>query len=139
MADCLVITGATATGKTAVAIEVAEQLNGEIISFDSRQIYQQMDIGTAKPTAAERARVPHHGIDLLPPSKRYNAGKFAEDARSWLRDIQARGKVPLLVGGTGFFLRALTHPLFDEPEIEDARKEALKHVLNLKPRTELVA
>ena len=67
MADCLVITGATATGKTAVAIEVAEQLNGEIISFDSRQIYQQMDIGTAKPTAAERARVPHHGIDLLPP------------------------------------------------------------------------
>ncbi len=139
MADCLVITGATATGKTDIAIEVAQQLDGEIISFDSRQVYQHMDIGTAKPTSDQRAAVPHHGLDLLPPSRQYNAGKFAEDARGWMADIRGRGKLPILVGGTGFFLRALTHPMFEEPQIDEARKDALKHVLNLKTRTELIA
>ncbi|HEY0671779.1 MAG TPA: tRNA (adenosine(37)-N6)-dimethylallyltransferase MiaA [Longimicrobiales bacterium] len=139
MADCLVITGATATGKTDVAIDVARRVAGEIISFDSRQIYQQMDIGTAKATPAQRALVPHYGLDLLPPSGRYNAGRFAEDARAWMQQIRARDHVPILVGGTGFFLRALTHPLFSEPESDPERKEALKQILNQKPRSELLA
>jgi tRNA dimethylallyltransferase len=135
--DCLAITGATATGKTGVAIEVAKRINGEIISLDSRQVYRQMDIGTAKATAEQCAAVPHHGIDLLEPSERYNAGRFAADARIWMADIQARDRVPILAGGTGFFLRALTHPMFEEPEVDERRKEALKHFFNRLDREEL--
>lgn len=134
----LVITGPTASGKTGVAIDVARELDGEIISLDSRQIYRGMNIGTAKATAEQRAAVPHHGIDLLPPSERYNAGRFAEDARKWIREIEARGRLPVLVGGTGFFLRALTHPMFREPALDPARKEALKGFLNRKDRPELL-
>jgi tRNA dimethylallyltransferase len=137
--DCLVITGPTASGKTGVAIDVARQIDGEIISVDSRQVYQDMDIGTAKATPAERAAVPHHGLDLLPPTERYNAGRFAAAARTWIADITARGRVPILVGGTGFFLRALTHPMFNEPPLDAARKERLKGVLNQKSREELLA
>ena len=136
--DCLVITGATATGKTDVAIEVARELNGEIISADSRQVYRGMDIGTAKASPEQRALVPHHGVDLLPPTERYNAGRFADDARRWINDIQARGHVPVLVGGTGFFLRALTHPMFAEPDLDPQRKEALKRLLNSRSRAELM-
>ncbi len=138
MADCLAIMGATATGKTAVAIAVAQRINGEIISLDSRQIYQHMDIGTAKATPAQRAAVPHYGLDLLLPSQRYSAGRFAEDARGWISDIRARGRVPILVGGTGFFLRALTHPIFAEPDVAPERKEALKRLLNVRSRAELL-
>jgi tRNA dimethylallyltransferase len=138
MADCLVVTGATATGKSDVAIAVARELGGEIISVDSRQVYQGMDVGTAKATPEQRGLVPHHGIDLLPPTERYSAGKFAEDARRWIREIEARGHVPVLVGGTGFFLRSLTHPLFAEPELDPQRREALKQLLNARPREELM-
>lgn len=115
--DALVLTGPTATGKTELSILVADRLGGEIISMDSRQVYRGMDIGTAKATPAERARVPHHGLDLVDPDERYSAGRFARDARSWIREIRGRGRVPVLVGGTGFFLRALTHPLFREPPL----------------------
>ncbi len=135
---CLVITGPTASGKTGVAIDVAQQLNGEIISVDSRQIYQYLDIGTAKATPEQRRAVPHHGIDLLLPSERYSAGRFAEAARGWITQIGAHGRVPVLVGGTGFFLRALTHPMFTEPALDPARKEALKGFLNRKSRAELL-
>ena len=136
--DCLVITGPTASGKTGVAIDVAQNLGGEIISLDSRQVYQGMDIGTAKATPAQRAAVPHHGLDLLLPSERYNAGRFADDARAWISDIKRRGRIPILVGGTGFFLRALTHPMFREPPLDADRKEALKQLLNRKSRPELL-
>jgi tRNA dimethylallyltransferase len=136
--DCLAITGATATGKTSVAISVAQKIGGEIISLDSRQVYRGMDIGTAKATPAERAALPHHGLDLLAPSERYNAGKFANDARRWIAEIGARGHVPVLVGGTGFFLRALTHPMFAEPELDPGRKEQLKRFLNRMGRAELM-
>ena len=138
MADCLAITGATATGKTDIAIAIAQQLNGEIISLDSRQIYREMDIGTAKPTAAQQAAVSHFGLDLLPPSERYSAGRFAEDARRWMHEIIARGHLPLLVGGTGFFLRALTHPMFQEPDLDAERKERLRAYLGGLEREELV-
>lgn len=138
MADGLVITGATASGKTALSIALAERIDGEIISLDSRQVYRGMDIGTAKPTAAQRACIPHHGIDVVPPAVRYNAGRFAADARSWILEIRERGHLPMLVGGTGFFLRALTHPMFSEPPLDPARKEALKQYLEHFSREELL-
>jgi tRNA dimethylallyltransferase len=129
MAEAIVIAGATATGKTAVAVEAARRVGGEVISMDSRQVYRGMDIGTAKPTAAEQGGVPHHGFDLVDPRQRFNAGRFAEFARATMRAIRDRGGVPILAGGTGFFLRALTHPLFAEPPLEEGRKEKLKRFL----------
>lgn len=127
--DALVITGPTAVGKTAVAVAVAHALAGEIISMDSRQIYRGMDIGTAKPSMHEREGIPHHGFDLVDPRERYSAGRFSRDARAWIADIRARGRVPILAGGTGFFLRALTHPLFAEPELPAQRRERLERML----------
>lgn len=135
--DALVITGPTATGKTALSLAVAERLDGEIISMDSRQVFRGMDIGTAKATPEERARVPHHGLDLVNPDERYSAGRFSEDARRWITEIVARGHVPILVGGTGFFLRSLTHPLFDEPELPEERRERLKRYFAAQPTTRL--
>lgn len=127
--DALVITGPTASGKTRLSIVVAERLGGEVVSMDSRQVYRSMDIGTAKVTGAEAAGVPHRGLDLVDPHERYSAGAFARDARRWIGEIAASGHVPILVGGTGFFLRALTHPLFHEPPLEPARRERLKRWL----------
>ncbi|HUF50525.1 MAG TPA: tRNA (adenosine(37)-N6)-dimethylallyltransferase MiaA [Longimicrobiales bacterium] len=137
MADAIAITGPTAAGKTVLAVAVAQRLHGEIISFDSRQVYRGMDIGTAKPTLEARGGVPHHGFDLVEPDERFNAGRFAALARDWTADSQARGRTPVLVGGTGFFLRALTHPLFEEPELDPARKEAWKKYLATVPTAEL--
>jgi tRNA dimethylallyltransferase len=127
--DTLVIVGPTASGKTAVAVEVARRLATDVISIDSRQVYRGMDIGTAKPTDHERAGVPHHGFDLVDPSDRFNAGRFAALARAWIAEIRSRGRVPVLAGGTGFFLRALTQPMFEEPELDPVRKEAWKSYL----------
>jgi tRNA dimethylallyltransferase len=130
MADrALVITGPTASGKSAVAMAVAERLDGEIISMDSRQVYRGLDIGTAKPSADDQARVPHHGIDIIDPAGRYSAGQFARDARAWIRDIRSRGHTPVIAGGTLFFLRALQQPLFDEPPMDDTVRERLRAIL----------
>jgi tRNA dimethylallyltransferase len=127
--SAIAITGATATGKTALAVDVAHALDGEVISMDSRQLYRGMDIGTATPTMAERRGVPHHGFDLIGPDERYSAGRFARDARRWITEIRGRGRIPILAGGTGFFLRALTEPLFDEPPLPAARRAKLSHWL----------
>jgi tRNA dimethylallyltransferase len=121
----IALVGSTASGKTALSLEVARRLPVEIVSMDSRQVYRGMDIGTAKATPAERAAVQHHGLDLVTPAERYGAGRFGRDARRWIEEIEARGKVPLLVGGTGFFLRALTHPIFQQPELDPAARAAL--------------
>ena len=139
MADGIAITGPTASGKTALAVEVARRVDGEIISMDSRQVYTGMDIGTAKASAEQRALVAHFGIDVLPPSERYNAGRFAREAREWIRQIRSRGHVPVLVGGTGFFLRSLTRPMFPEPPLEPKRKDALRRYLGRCSREELLA
>lgn len=137
--DALVITGPTASGKTALGIRVAERLGGEVISMDSRQVYRGMDIGTAKVTLAEAGGVPHHALDLVDPDARFSAGAFAREVRARISAIAAGGHVPILVGGTGFFLRALTHPLFREPELEPARRERLKAWLGLRDESELHA
>jgi tRNA dimethylallyltransferase len=136
-ADAIVITGATATGKTALAIEVARRLSGEIISLDSRQVYEGMDIGTAKASADQRRAVPHHGIDVVSPDQHYSAGRFARAARNWIAGIRARGRLPIFVGGTGFFLKALTEPLFEEPELREPERSALRGWLGGKPTDEL--
>ena len=136
--DAIAIVGPTASGKTAVAVEVARRVGGEVVSVDSRQVYRYMDVGTAKPDHAERAGVPHHGFDLVEPDERYSAGRFARDAWRWIDAIRERGHVPVLAGGTGFFLRALTHPMFDEPPAPAGQREALKRLLRGWPRPELL-
>ena len=103
----IAIVGPTAVGKTAFAIELAQQIGGEIVSADSRQIYRQMEIGTAKPTPAERATVPHHLIDLVEPDEEFSLALFQEQALQAIDEILARGKRPLVVGGTGQYLAAL--------------------------------
>lgn len=133
----IAIVGPTATGKTAIGVEVARKLGGEIISMDSRQVYRGMDIGTAKPSLAERGGIEHHGLDLVDPDERFNAGRFADYARRTIADIEGRGRIPVLVGGTGFFLRALTHPIFREPPLEPARRHELEAFLGSRDDDEL--
>ena len=126
LARFLAITGATASGKTDLSVALAEVLPVEIVSMDSRQVYRGMDIGTDKVDAAGRAAVPHHGLDLVAPDERYSAGRFARDARRWIEEIRGRGALPLLVGGTGFFLRSIMEPIFREPPLDPGRLDALR-------------
>jgi tRNA dimethylallyltransferase len=128
-ARTLAIVGPTASGKTALSLLVANRLGGEIISLDSRQVYRGMDIGTAKATPAQRAEIAHHGLDLVDPDRRFGAGEFARRARVWANEISGRGRVPIFVGGTGFFLRALTNPIFREPRLEPTRRAAVQQYL----------
>lgn len=121
-----VLVGPTAVGKTAVALELARHAAVSIISADARQVYRGLDIGTAKPDLAVRARVPHYGIDLIDPGERYSAGRFASDAVGWLDEIQRAGRQPLVVGGTGFYVKALGDGLFREPPLDLATREALR-------------
>lgn len=110
-----VLLGPTASGKSTLALELATRLPIEIVSVDSAQVYRGMDIGTAKPAPAERAKVPHHLIDLADPTEAYSAGRFRNDAIREIADILARGRVPLLVGGTMLYYRALAAGLDDLP------------------------
>jgi tRNA dimethylallyltransferase len=103
----VVIVGPTASGKTALAIELAEKVDGEIICADSRTIYKDMDVGTAKPTNEERARIPHWGLDIVEPGERYTAADFKHYAEQKIAEIRARGHVPFLVGGTGLYVDAV--------------------------------
>ncbi len=103
----IAIVGPTASGKSALALRAAERSGGEIVSADSRQVYRGMDVGTAKPTVAERARVPHHCIDIVDPSEPYDAARYQRDGRAALADIASRGKTAYVVGGTGLYVRAL--------------------------------
>ena len=119
------LAGPTGCGKTAAALAIAERLPVEIISVDSALVYRGMDIGTAKPTAAERAVVPHHLIDLIAPTGVYSAAQFVADARQLAGEIMARGRLPLLVGGTMLYFKALFDGLSDLPEGDSAVRAAL--------------
>jgi len=121
----LAIVGPTASGKSAVGLELAEELGGEIVSCDSMQLYRGFDIGTAKPTLAEQARVRHHLIDVAEPSERFSAAQYSALADAALADIAARGRRAILVGGTGLYLRALRWGLFDAPPRDEALRERL--------------
>ena len=128
----LLITGATASGKTDLAIRLARTFDAEIVSADSRQIYRGMPVGTAAPTAAQLASVPHHLIGFLDPAQRYSAARFSADAAACINAIHARGKRAIVAGGTGFYIRALTGgvdlaPQFDERLRERLAREARLH------------
>jgi len=112
---CVCLTGPTAAGKTELALEIAAELGGEIVSMDSAMVYRGMDIGTAKPDAATLARIPHHLVDILEPEEPYSAGGFARDAARAIGEIQARGRLALVVGGTMLYLRALREGLATLP------------------------
>src|SRR5262249_26799573 len=99
---CLV--GPTASGKTAIALDLAPRLDAEIVCADSRQVYRGLDVGTAKPTAAERARVPHHGLDLAEPDEPFDVARYRAAALAAIADVHARGRAVLLVGGTGLYV-----------------------------------
>ena len=121
----IALAGPTASGKTAAALEIARHYAVEIISVDSALVYRSMDIGTAKPTAQEQASVVHHLIDIRDPLQAYSAAEFVRDASALIQDISARGKLPLLVGGTMLYFKALADGLDDMPPADAAVREAL--------------
>ena len=116
--EAVLLAGPTCAGKTALALELAEHFPVEIVSVDSAQVYRGMDVGTSKPSAVIRARVPHHLIDVCDPAERYSAGRFRRDALELIPAIRARGRVPLLVGGTMLYFRALTRGIAPLPEAD---------------------
>ena len=123
----IAVTGPTASGKTALAIELAKRMNGEIISCDSMQIYRGMDIGTAKPTKEELEAAPHHLIDILPPDAPYSCSDYVKDAERAINDIASRGRLPILCGGTGLYLdRLLKGGNDEEAACDDSLREELK-------------
>ncbi len=121
----IIICGPTGVGKTAVGIQLAEKLDGEIISADSMQIYRYMDIGTAKPTADEQSRIPHHMIDIVDPDENFDAVRFAEMARDKVMQLHQRGVMPLVVGGTGLYIKALLQGLFQSNPVDPKTRERL--------------
>ena len=127
--ELTIITGPTAVGKTELALRWAEANDAEILSCDSLLFYRQMDIGTAKPTTEELARVPHHGIDLVDSSKRYDVGSYIEYAKAAIEDILGRGKRVLIAGGSGFYLKAFFAPVVDTIRIPDTVREQVDALL----------
>jgi tRNA dimethylallyltransferase len=124
-----IICGPTGAGKSALALALARNDRVTIISADSRQVYRRFDIGTAKPSHAEQREVPHCGVDVVEPTERYSAARWAESARLWIAEASAARRTPLVVGGAGLYLRALTEPLFDEPPLDPDRRDALDALL----------
>src|SRR5580692_978525 len=122
----VLLLGPTGSGKTALSLALAEEFNGEIVSCDSVAVYRGMDLGSAKPTEAERARIPHHLIDVADPDQPFTAGAYSRAARTALREIAARGRLPIVTGGTGLYLRALTDGLFAGPERQEELRDRLR-------------
>ncbi|MGB2769522.1 MAG: tRNA (adenosine(37)-N6)-dimethylallyltransferase MiaA [Candidatus Zixiibacteriota bacterium] len=122
----LVLLGPTCVGKTQLSLKLADILKGEIVSFDSRQIYRYMDIGTAKPTKEERDRIPHHLIDLISPDERFTAADYGKKARQIIGQIAGRNKQPIAVGGSGLYLRALTQGFFEGPRADERIRRKLE-------------
>ena len=126
---CLIaLAGATASGKTAAAVRLCQRIGGEIVSCDSMQIYRGMDIGTAKPSEAERGGIPHHMLDIVDPTESYSVSAFRQQAGAVIEDILSRGRKPVLCGGTGLYIDALTRPMAFSEQSDEALREALKAV-----------
>ena len=125
----LVITGPTATGKTALGVELSQKLNGEVVSADSMQIYEHMDIGTAKPTAEQLSTVPHHMINIVDPDTMFTVSDYRSMAMGCIDDILSNGKQPILVGGTGLYLESLLRPTaYAAPPPDPALRDAVHHI-----------
>ena len=124
------IVGPTASGKTTLGVELALRIGGEIINCDSVQIYQGIQVATAKPSEEEKRGVPHHLIDYVDPNVNYTAADWAKDASERIAEIESRGKRPIFVGGTGFYLRTLRQPLFDSPKTDDLLRERLRKIMD---------
>jgi tRNA dimethylallyltransferase len=122
----VVVLGPTASGKTALSLALAEEFHGEIVNCDSVAMYREFDAGTAKPTASQRARVPHHLLDCIEPSGHVTAGEYARQARVVLDEIKARGHLPIVAGGTGLYLRALLEGLFPGPQRSEELRQRLR-------------
>ena len=122
------VAGPTASGKTAFAVGLALRVGGEVVNFDSVQIYRGIEIATAKPTSEERRGVPHHLIDYVDPNVNYTAADWARDATEKIAEIESRGKTVVLVGGTGFYLRTLMNPLFDSPSTDSSIRDRLRKI-----------
>jgi tRNA dimethylallyltransferase len=124
----LAIVGPTATGKSALGLALAERIGGEIVSCDSTAVYRGFDIGTDKVPHAEQRGIPHHMVDVVDPTEEYSAARYARDAAAVIRDISSRGNLPILVGGTGFYYRALTRGLFEGPGRDEPLRRRLERV-----------
>ena len=122
----IVICGPTGIGKTSVGIELAEKFGGEIVSADSMQIYRYMDIGTAKPTVEEKKCIPHHMIDIVDPDEDYDAVQFSKQARAIIAELDSRDRLPFVVGGTGFYIKALLHGIFQSKPVDPQIRNRLK-------------
>ena len=124
----IAISGPTCSGKTALGVEAALHVGGEVINFDSVQIYREIEIATAKPAEAEMRGVPHHLIGYVDPNVNYTAADWARDAGDKIAELESRGRVPILVGGTGFYLRTLRRPLFEGPATDHSLRERLRAI-----------
>jgi tRNA dimethylallyltransferase len=122
----VLLLGPTGSGKTALSLALGERFGGEIVSCDSVAVYRDMDLGTAKPSAEDRARLPHHLIDVADPDQPFTAGEYSREARAALRAIAGRGRLPIVTGGTGLYLRALTDGLFAGPNRQKELRERLQ-------------
>jgi tRNA dimethylallyltransferase len=129
----VVVLGPTASGKTALSLAIAEKFHGEIVNCDSVAMYREFDIGTAKPTLDERARVPHHLIDCLEATESMTAGEYARRAREAIGEISSRGLLPIVAGGTGLYLRALLDGLFPGPQRSEELRQKLRQKVAMKP------
>ena len=134
----IAVVGPTAIGKTGLSLKIAEQFSGEIIGVDSVQIYRYMDIGTAKPTPAERRHIPHHLIDVVNPDENYSVGRYVKDAEDAIKKVRQNNNIPIIVGGTGLYLRSLLQGLFEiETGSPDIRSELKEKSQNNASRKEL--
>jgi len=127
-----VISGPTASGKTALGVKLAQHVGGEVVNFDSVQIYKGIQIATAKPSDEEKQGIPHHLIDYVDPNVNYTAVDWAADAAAKIDEIESRGNVPILVGGTGFYLRTLMQPLFESPKTDIELRDRLRAIKETK-------
>ncbi len=120
------VMGPTASGKSALAMALCEQVGGELIAVDSAQVFRGLDVGTAKPTQAEQARLPHHLIDLISPSTQWSAADFCRAADAAIEEVRGRGRVPILCGGTGLWMRALVRGIFEAPDIDPDLRQQIR-------------